>query len=86
MRAQAFWRVVVADQTDFLSRVIELLTEQGIRYCVLGGQGVNAYAEPVVSLDLDIVIAVDQLPKAEQLLGREFTWDSLASRQPEGPG
>jgi hypothetical protein len=72
MRAQAFWRVVVADQTDFLSRVIELFAEQGIRYCVLGGQSVNAYAEPVVSLDLDIVIAVDQLPKAEQLLGREF--------------
>ena len=73
MRAQAFWRVVVADQTDFLSRLIELLTEQGIRYCVLGGQGVNAYAEPVVSLDLDIVIAVDQLPKAEHLLGQEFS-------------
>src|SRR3989338_697047 len=72
MRAQAFWRVVVADQTDFLSRVIELLTEQGIRYCVLGGQGVNAYAEPVVSLDIDIVIAVDQVHEAEQLLGREF--------------
>jgi hypothetical protein len=65
----------VADQSDFLSRVIGLLNEQGIRYCVLGGQGVNAYAEPVVSLDLDIVIAVDQLPKVEQLLGREFRID-----------
>jgi hypothetical protein len=32
MQALAFWRTVVADQTDFLSRVIELLTEQGIRY------------------------------------------------------
>ena len=72
MQALAFWRTVVADQTDFLSRVIELLTKQGIRYCVLGGQGVNAYAEPVVSLDLDIVIAVDQIEKAEELLGREF--------------
>ncbi len=72
MRAQAFWRVVVGDQTDFLNRVIELLNEQGIRYCVLCGQGVNAYAEPVVSLDLDIVIAVDQLSKAEQLLSQEF--------------
>ena len=40
---------------------------------MLGGQGVNAYAEPVVSLDLDIVIAVDQLPKAEHLLGQEFS-------------
>jgi hypothetical protein len=72
MRAQAFWKIVVADQTDLLNRLIELLAERKIRYCVVGGQGVNAYAEPVVSLDLDIVIAVDQLPQAEQLLGREF--------------
>jgi hypothetical protein len=72
MRAEAFWRTVVADHADFLTRVIELLTNEAIRYCVLGGQGVNAYAEPVVSLDLDIVIAVDQLPKAEQLLGDAF--------------
>ncbi|MBI4524840.1 MAG: hypothetical protein HY695_13635, partial [Deltaproteobacteria bacterium] len=62
----------MGDRTDFLGRVIELLTEQGIGYCVLGGQGVNAYVEPVVSLDLDIVIAVDQLPKAVRLLGQEF--------------
>ena len=72
MRALAFWRTVVADRSDFLSRVIELLNTQGIGYCVLGGQGVNAYAEPVVSLDLDIVIAVDQIQKVEELLGREF--------------
>lgn len=78
MHAQAFWRVVVADQSDFLGRLIELLTENGIRFCVLGGQGVNAYAEPVVSLDLDIAIAVDQLPKAEQLLGREFRIERFA--------
>jgi len=62
----------VADETDFLSRLITLLAAHGIRYCVLGGQGVNAYAEPVVSLDLHIVIAVDQLREAEQLLAREF--------------
>ena len=73
MRAQAFWRVVVADHTDFLSRVIELLTKHGIRYCVLGGQGVNAYVDPVVSLDLDVVIAVEQLPEVERLLREEFT-------------
>jgi hypothetical protein len=72
MRAQAFRKAVTADQTDFLTRIIGLLAEHEIRYCVLGGQGVNAYAEPVVGLDLDIVIAVDQLPEAEQLLAREF--------------
>ena len=53
--------------------MIELLAEHGVRYCVLGRQGVNAYAEPVVSLDLDIAIAVDQLAIVERLLGREFT-------------
>lgn len=63
----------MADHTDFLSRVIELLTKQGIRYCVLGGHGVNAYVDPVVSLDLDIVIAIAQLPELERLLGEEFT-------------
>jgi hypothetical protein len=49
MRAEAFWRVVVADHADFLSRVIELLTKHAIRYCVLGGQGVNAYVDPSAS-------------------------------------
>jgi hypothetical protein len=78
MRAQAFWKVVVADRTDFLGRVLELLNKRAVRYCVLGGQGVNAYAEPVVSLDLDIVIAVDQLPKTEQLLDQEFKVERFA--------
>ncbi len=63
----------MADHTDFLGRVIELLTKHAIRYCVLGGQGVNAYVDPVVSLDLDVVIAVEQLPEVERLLGEEFT-------------
>jgi hypothetical protein len=77
MQAEAFWRIVVADHTDFLSRVIELLAKQRIRYCVLGGEGVNAYVEPVVSLDLDIAIAVDQLANAEQLFGQEFRVERL---------
>jgi hypothetical protein len=39
---------------------------------VIGGQGVNAYAEPLVSLDLDLVVAVDQLEEVEKLLGGRF--------------
>jgi hypothetical protein len=72
MQAQDFWRTVVADRSDFLNRVIGLLTDNKIAFCVLGGQAVNAYAEPVVSLDLDVVIAVDQLLEAEKLLSDEF--------------
>ncbi|MGQ0667777.1 MAG: nucleotidyl transferase AbiEii/AbiGii toxin family protein [Nitrospiraceae bacterium] len=72
MLAQTFWKVVVADHTDFLDRLLDGLTAQGIRFCVLGGQGVNAYVDPVVSLGLDIVIAVEQSRQAEDWLRREF--------------
>lgn len=72
MRASAFWKAVTIDRTDFLERLISLLSKRGIRYCVIGGQAVNAYAEPLVSLDLDLAIATDQLPRIEMLLSQEF--------------
>ena len=36
------------------------MDSRGIPYCVIGGLAVNAYAEPVVSLDLDVVVAGDR--------------------------
>ena len=62
----------MADGSDFLDRIVSLLEEHHVRYCVIGGQGVNAYADPVVSLDLDIVVAVDQMPEVEAALTQEF--------------
>ncbi len=59
-------------ESDFLEHLIALLDERAIRYCVIGGQGVNAYAEPLASLDLDLVIALDQLGEAEHLLRDQF--------------
>jgi hypothetical protein len=72
MQALAFWKAVAMDQSNFLEGLIGLLAEHQIRYCVIGGQGVNAYAEPLVSLDLDLVVAVDQLEEVEKLLGKRF--------------
>ena len=72
MRALEFWKTVIVDQSNLLERLIALLNEHGIRYCVIGGQAVNAYAEPLVSLDLDLAVAVDQLSQVESLLAREF--------------
>lgn len=72
MRARTFWKTVVDDQTDFLDRLIALFTKDGIRYCVIGGQGVNAYVEPVVSLDLDLVVAVEQIASVERRLADNF--------------
>jgi hypothetical protein len=69
MQALAFWKAVAMDKSNFLESLIGLLAEHQIRYCVIGGQGVNAYAEPLVSLDLDLVVAIDQMEEVERLLG-----------------
>jgi hypothetical protein len=75
MRALTFWKTVVRDRADLLERLVALLEEHGIRYCVIGGQAVNAYVEPVVSLDLDLVIATDQLAEVETLLRGHFRFE-----------
>jgi hypothetical protein len=72
MQTLAYWKTVTADRSEFLGRLVALLREAGIRYCVIGGQGVNAYVEPVVSLDLDLAVATADLAKAESLLGGHF--------------
>lgn len=68
----AFWKAVVADKSNFLERVLDLIESAGFSYCVVGGVAVNAYADPVVTQDLDIVLAIEDLEKARQLLAREF--------------
>jgi hypothetical protein len=73
MHATTFWKTVTMDRAGFLDRLIALLETEGIRYCVVGGQAVNAYAEPVVSLDLDLVVAVDDLARTEGRLAAVFT-------------
>jgi hypothetical protein len=72
VRAHTFWKAVVADRADFLDRLLALLSEAGIRYCLIDGQAANAYTEPVVSLDLDLVVAVDDLPQVEAMLRELF--------------
>jgi len=68
MQALTFWKTITMDQSGFLEEIVATLDDNGIRYCVIGGQGVNAYVEPLVSLDLDWVIAIDQLEQVEALL------------------
>lgn len=72
MQALAYWKTVTADRSEFLDRLVAALSEAGIRYCVIGGQGVNAYVEPVVSLDLDLAVATPDLARAEALLAGRF--------------
>ncbi len=72
MQALAYWKAVTQDRVDFLDEFLAILAENGIRYCVIGGQGVNAYAEPLVSLDLDVAVAAEDLGRVERLLSERF--------------
>jgi hypothetical protein len=72
MDAISFWKKVTMEKGNLLRELIDLLRRHHIRFCVIGGQGVNAYVEPLVSLDLDLVIAMDQLETARQLLTDRF--------------
>ena len=80
MRALDFWKTVTMDRSDLLERFMALLTDHGIRYCVVGGQAVNAYVEPVVSLDLPLVVAVDQVASLESLLAKQFRVERFPHR------
>ena len=59
MRAAAFRRLVTMDETGLLEKLLGFLERRKVPFCVIGGQAVNAYVEPLVSLDLDIAVAVD---------------------------
>jgi len=72
MQALAYWKAVTQDRVDFLDEFLAILAENGIHYCVIGGQGVNAYAEPLVSLDLDVAVAAEDLGRVERLLSERF--------------
>jgi hypothetical protein len=77
VRALAFWKEVTVDRAGFLEAFLEILNREGVRFAVIGGQGVNAYAEPVVSLDLDLVVAQDQLEGLSEILGKRFRVESF---------
>jgi hypothetical protein len=72
VQALDYWKTVTSDKPGFLDRVIAVLGESGVRYCVIGGQGVNAFVEPVVSLDLDLAVATEDLASAEDALRKAF--------------
>jgi Nucleotidyl transferase AbiEii toxin, Type IV TA system len=78
LQALDYWKTVTADRVDFLDRVIEAFSTSGVKYCVVGGQAVNAYVEPVVSLDLDVAVATAGLAAVEAALAREFRIERFA--------
>ncbi len=66
MTGKKFFNAVANSKVDVVQIVLDILNETGSRYCVIGGLAVNAYVEPVVSLDLDIAVNERDLNKVCQ--------------------
>ena len=63
MNQKTFLNGVANGKKDIIQEIVDALNANNIEYCVIGGLAVNAYVEPVVSLDLDIVVIVDGIDK-----------------------
>jgi len=68
MQAHAFYKATTMDEADLFGQLLQRLQQLGIAYCVVGGQGVNAYVEPLVSLDLDLVVAAEDADRLVRAL------------------
>jgi len=78
MNARDFANRVTNSRSDFLQKFLDILEENQVPFCVIGGLAVNAYAEPVVSLDLDLIVVSERLDELLAILEHRFT----VKRQP----
>ena len=58
MTSKNFFNALANGKVDVIKEFLDLLSQLNIDYCVIGGLAVNAYAEPVVSMDLDLVLTL----------------------------
>ena len=72
MTKKDFARRVLNGKKDMLQLFLNLLKVEKIKFCVIGGLAVNAYAEPVVSLDLDVVVVAGRVKGLQRALPVEF--------------
>ncbi|MCX5906884.1 MAG: hypothetical protein NTY64_06785 [Deltaproteobacteria bacterium] len=61
MTGKEFLRALANGQADIVQILLDVIAETASPYCIIGGLAVNAFVEPVVSLDVDIVITLKDL-------------------------
>ncbi len=61
MTGKTFFNTIANSKVDILQVILDILEKNRWSYCIIGGIAVNAYVEPVVSLDLDVVVAAEEI-------------------------
>ena len=80
MTEKEFLKAVSNCEEDILQTFLDAVSSIGVDYCVIGGLAVNAYAEPVVSLDLDIVVATKDIEAVCNVVEDHFKIERFAHR------
>ena len=73
MTGKEFLNSLANGSVDIIQQFLDLLDELKIDYCIIGGLAVNAYADPVASLDLDLAITLDETDKLLKLVDKLYT-------------
>jgi len=63
MTEKTFLNSIANGKSDIVQLLLDQLEKLKIDYCIIGGLAVNAYADPVASLDLDLVLTVRDTEK-----------------------
>ena len=63
MKDRDFLKNVSNSKEDILQVFLDIISSLNIDYCVIGGLAVNAFTEPVVSLDLNLVVALEDIDR-----------------------
>jgi len=71
MIKREFYNRVTNSERDLIYEFLEILKREEIPYCVIGGMGVNAYCEPIITLDFDCVVVMERVEKLKEELKRE---------------
>ena len=72
MTKKEFLNAVSNGKEDVVQILLDALSHLNVDYCVIGGLAVNAYAEPIVSLDLDIIITMEEVDAVCEYLSQRF--------------
>jgi hypothetical protein len=78
MTKKEFLNAVSNGKEDVIQIFLNALTRSKANYCVIGGLAVNAYAEPVVSLDLDIIVAAENIEAVCKAIEAPFKIERFA--------
>ncbi len=78
MTGKDFMNAVANGTADVIQVFLDTLGELDANYCVIGGLAVNAYTEPVVSLDIAAVIAAEDVETLCDAVKELFTIERFA--------